>query len=219
MVTGRAGDEHSPAGDYEGPRPKASPGRVEIQGPGGGRQRGYPVRHRQLCVRFLGLPQPELDARFLSDILSEEIGRVRPGQIVEISGKALEGRTIQGRVKRIYPAGFKKISALGVEQQRVKVIVSFDNNGLGLRPYVSVDIRIIVAEHKGVLTVPERAVFRSGDGWAVMVIEKGRLAVRPIEIGLRNDRLVEVTGGLSRDDVVVLEPTNSLRPGVRARPK
>jgi len=153
-----------------------------------------------------------------SDILSEEVGCVRPGQRVEITGKALEGRTAEGRVKRIYPGGFKKISALGIEQQRVKVIAAFDNGQIGLRPYVSVDLRIIVDEHKDVLTLPEQAVFKSSDSWSALVIEDGRLALRPVEIALRNDQVVEIAKGLSKEAVVVAEPTNDLRAGQRARP-
>ena len=153
-----------------------------------------------------------------TDILSEEVSRLKPGQRVEITGKALEGRTVEGRVKRIYPGGFKKISALGIEQQRVKVIVGFDNRDIGLRPYVSVDLRIIVDAHKGVLTLPEQAVFKSSDAWAVLVIEEGRLVLRPVEVGLRNDEVVEIVRGLTKDDVVVAEPTNDLEPGQRARP-
>jgi len=153
-----------------------------------------------------------------ADILSEEVTGLEPGQSVGITGKALGGRTAEGRLKRIYPGGFKKISALGIEQQRVKVIVGFDNRDLGLRPYVSVDLRIIVDEHKGVLTVPEQAVFKSSDTWSVLVIEDSRLALREIEIGLRNDEVAEIVRGLTEDDLVVAEPTNDLQPGQRARP-
>lgn len=152
-----------------------------------------------------------------ADILSEEVGRLQPGMKVEISGKALGGKTIEGSLKRIYPGGFKKISALGIEQQRVKVIVAFDNSAVRLRPYVSVDIRVITDEHKNVLTLPDQAVFKNGNGWAVFVIENGRLATRPVEIGLRNDQLVEITGGLDKDTAVIAEPTNDLRGGQRAK--
>lgn len=153
-----------------------------------------------------------------ADILSEEVGRVRVGQRVEVTGKALDERVIEGRVKRIYPAGFKKISALGVEQQRVKVILDFNNNPLELRPYVSVDIRIIINEHKDVLTVPEQSVFKHDGQWAVLVIEDDRIALRPVEIGLRNDEVVEIVQGLSGDDIVITEPSNELAAGQRAKP-
>ena len=153
-----------------------------------------------------------------ADVLSEEVGRVRVGQPVEISGKALGDRVVEGRVKRIYPAGFKKISALGVEQQRVKVIVDFENNPIGLRPYVSVDVRIILEEHKDVLTAPEQAVFKSDGQWAVLVIDAGRIALRGVETGLRNDEVVEIVNGLAREDVVITEPSNDLAVGQRAVP-
>ncbi|MCP4643452.1 MAG: HlyD family efflux transporter periplasmic adaptor subunit, partial [bacterium] len=68
-----------------------------------------------------------------SDVLSEEVGRINVGDAVELSGKAVQGATVMGQVKRIYPSGFMKISALGVEQQRVKVIIAFDNSDLELR--------------------------------------------------------------------------------------
>jgi HlyD family secretion protein len=152
-----------------------------------------------------------------SDILSEEVGRVREGQSVELTGKALQGRVIEGQVKRIYPTGFKKISALGIEQQRVKVIIGFDNGKAGLRPYVSLDVRIIITEHRDVLTAPEQATFKNNDQWSVFVIENGRLVLRRVEVGLRNDRLAEIVSGLTPNDVVVAEPSNEMQAGLRAK--
>jgi len=153
-----------------------------------------------------------------ADILSEEIGRVRVGQPVEVTGKTLQGRTVMGRVGRIYPTGFMKVSALGIEQQRVKVIIQFDNSALRLIPRLSVDVRIIVSARENVLTLPEQAVFKQDDAWAVLVIENDRLASRPVEIGLRNDRVVEIVKGITPEDIVVAEPTNDLRAGQRAEP-
>ena len=88
-----------------------------------------------------------------ADILSEEIGVVRVGQGVEISGKALGGKIVHGKVKTIYPSGFKKISSLGIEQQRVKTLIAFDNSDIGLRPEVSVDVKIIIAESPDALRI------------------------------------------------------------------
>lgn len=153
-----------------------------------------------------------------SDILSEEVGLIHPGDRVEIAGKAVRNEEIEGRVKRIYPSGFKKISALGIEQQRVKVIIDFDNSKLALRPYVSVDVRVIVDEHADVMTVPEQAAFKNSDEWSVFVIEDGRLRLRKVEVGLRNDVVMEIAKGLKMDDVVVSEPTNDLKPNLRAKP-
>lgn len=150
------------------------------------------------------------------DVLSEEVGRIREGNPVEISGKALRGHTIMGRVKRIYPAGFKKISALGIEQQRVKTLIDFDNEAAQLRPGVSVDVRIITGESPEAVAVPERATFRHGDGWAVFLVgEFGRARLTPVEIGLKNDEWAEIRSGLAPGQRVVAGPQNELRDGAR----
>jgi HlyD family secretion protein len=149
------------------------------------------------------------------DVLSEEIARVRAGCPVEISGKALGGKTIPGEVRRIHPSGFMKISSLGVEQQRVKTIIAFDNAGAGLRPGTSVDVSIITAESKDALAIPERAAFRRQGQWHVFVVEDGRARLRPITVGLRNDDWAEVLDGLTPETTIVAHPKNELEDGVR----
>lgn len=150
-----------------------------------------------------------------SDILSEEVGRITVGAEVEVTGKALGGAVVPGRVKRIYPAGFKKISALGIEQQRVRILIDFDNEPHRLRPGVSLDIAVITAESPDVLAVPERAVFRHGAGWAVFTVRDGRARLNPVEVGLRNDDWAEIAAGLAPGDTVVAETRNELADGVR----
>ncbi len=90
-----------------------------------------------------------------SDILSEEITLIEVDDPVEISGKALRGETTMGHVKRIYPAGFEKISSLGIEQQRVKILIDFDNSDARVRPGTSVDIRVITEESPNAIAVPD----------------------------------------------------------------
>lgn len=153
-----------------------------------------------------------------ADILSEEIPRVRVGQEVEISGKALGGNSVKGRVKTIYPSGFKKISSLGIEQQRIKTLISFDNSDPGLRPGVSLDVKIIVAKAHDVLHVPEKAVFRHSGTWAVFVIRNNRAYIQEIKTGLKNTDYVEVTEGLAKDQIFVLNPPNALKPGMKVKP-
>jgi len=149
------------------------------------------------------------------DVLSEEISAVAPGNKVLIQGKALMGKTIEGAVKRIYPSGFMKISALGVEQQRVKTLIDFDSPAAQLRPGVSVDVRIVTQESPGALAVPDRAVFREGDGWSVFVVEGGRARLRNVEVGVRNEDWAEIKNGLSVNDTVVSELTNDVTDGIR----
>lgn len=149
------------------------------------------------------------------DVLSEEIGRVEVGDRVEISGKALQNVTLEGRVTRIYPSGFMKISALGIEQQRVRALISFQSEGLTLRPGTSVDVNIITDEATETIAVPDRAAFRQEGQWSVFKVEGGRALLQPVTIGLRNDDWVEVREGLKEGDVVVAELKSDLADGVR----
>lgn len=157
------------------------------------------------------------------DVLSEEIPAVQVGNKVVIRGKAVrtrlvEGEAIEGYVKRIYPSGFEKISALGVEQQRVRTLIGFDNSEVQLRPGTSVDVEIITAEAPNSLAVPDRAVFRDGQGYAVFVVHDGHARLQPVEVGLRNEDWAEIRSGLSEGDTVVAELNNDLKDGVRVVP-
>ncbi len=156
--------------------------------------------------------------RIESDILSEEVGRVKVGQEVLIQGPAVGNPPLMGEVERIYPAGFEKISSLGIEQQRVKVIVAFDNSGVQLRPGVRVDIEIITDRRENVLLIPERALFKVEGLWHVFVV-RGKSAHRvPVEIGLRNDEFAEVVEGLKAGDIVIPSPPAKLTDGATVRP-
>lgn len=153
------------------------------------------------------------------DVLSEEVGRIQPGDRVVISGKAVGGQDTEGTVKRVYPAAFRKISSLGIEQQRVKVLIEFDNSGLNLRAGTRLDVKIITAEHERVLAVPERATFKREGGWYVFTVEGGVARLTPIGIGLKNDTWAEITEGLSAGVQIVLNPKNDIDDGVRVSPE
>jgi HlyD family secretion protein len=121
------------------------------------------------------------------DILSEEVVGIEVGDPVEITGKALNDEIAHGTVKRIYPSGFMKISALGIEQQRVRTIIELDEDAPRLRPGTSVDVRVITKESPDTLAVPERAVFRHEGGWAVFTVKRSRARLTPVELGVKND--------------------------------
>ncbi len=146
------------------------------------------------------------------DVLSDEVVMINPKDRVIITGKAIgDYESADGTVKEIWPSGFTKISSLGIEQQRVRVIVSFDNEKLQLRPGTSVDLRIITETHFNAMAVPERAVFRQDGGWAVFVVQEGLAYMKPITIGIRNDSWAEITEGLSESDLVIINPSNDLQ--------
>lgn len=154
-----------------------------------------------------------------SDILSSDIRRVKPGQRVIIFGKALGDNEIIGSVKLIYPAGFKKISALGIEEQRNKVLIDFDNSEAHLRPGLAVDIKIITAEKYNALIVPEQAVFKKDGKWYVFKVKNNRAVLCNVEVGLRNDEYAEILSGLKENDLVITELIPALSPGIKIKPE
>jgi HlyD family secretion protein len=162
-----------------------------------------------------------LQLEIVADLLSTDAVRVRPGApvIIEQWGG---GQPIAGRVRRVEPSGFVKLSALGVEEHRVNVIVDFDEKagevhalGDGYR----VEVRIVTWREKDVVKVPVGALFRRGEGWAAFVVEADRARLRPVKIGARNPLEVQIVSGLEPGETVVLHPPDTLteHAPVRAR--
>ena len=121
-------------------------------------------------------------------------------------------------MRRVEPSGFTKISALGVEEQRVNVIVDFTDPATATRALgdaYRVEVRIVAWEEPDVLKVPVGSLFRRGDAWAVFLIEAGRVRTQLVEIGQRNATEAQVTGGLDAGQPVVLHPPDTLRDDVR----
>ena len=128
------------------------------------------------------------------------------------------GRTLEGRVRRVEPSGFTKISALGVEEQRVNVIIDFVDPATATKALgdgYRVEVRIVVWEEPDVLKVPVGSLFRRGDDWAVFAVENGRARTQLVELGQRNSTEAQVTKGLDAGQPVVLHPPDTLRDGVR----
>lgn len=147
------------------------------------------------------------------DVLSNDAVRVRPGMRMLITGWG--GPEIEAVVRLVEPAAFKKISALGVEEQRVNVIGDFKTVPPGIGDAYRVDARIIVAEKADALRVPVGALFQREGKWTVFVVDGGRLASRAVELGLRGARNAEIVAGLSEKEEVVLYPGNELSDGAR----
>ncbi|MCW5592721.1 MAG: efflux RND transporter periplasmic adaptor subunit [Burkholderiales bacterium] len=147
------------------------------------------------------------------DVLSNDAVRVRPGMRMLITGWG--GPEVAAAVRLVEPAAFKKISALGVEEQRVNVIGDFKTVPPGIGDAYRVDARIIVAEKADALRVPVGALFQRDGKWTVFVVDGGRLASRAVELGLRGARNAEIVAGLSEKEEVVLYPGNELSDGAR----
>ncbi len=131
------------------------------------------------------------------------------------------GRAIQlaGRVRRIEPWGFTKISALGVEEQRVNVlvdIVSDRNEWAALGEGYRLDAHIRVYERADALQIPSGALFRSGPQWMVFsVTADGRARQTQVTIGRRNEAFTEILDGLGPNSRVVLYPSDAIKDGSR----
>lgn len=149
------------------------------------------------------------------DVLSSDAAAIREGAEVELDGWGLG--VLRGVVRRLEPAAFTKVSALGVEEQRVNVIVDFsgqpDDIGVGYR----VLARIVVWEGENVLEVPTGALVRSGEDWGVFVVVAGRAELRRIEVGHRTPAEAEVLSGLAEGEQIVLHPPGEMTDGARVR--
>ncbi|MBA2661597.1 MAG: HlyD family efflux transporter periplasmic adaptor subunit [Bradymonadaceae bacterium] len=128
--------------------------------------------------------------------------------------------TIRGHVRRIEPAAFTRISSLGVEEQRVNVIIDVDQPseqwqqlGDGYR----VEARIVTWHADDVLKVDASAVFRRGEGWAVYQVVDGRARLTPVTVGQRTEREVQILEGLQAGDDVILYPSDAVEDGARVR--
>jgi HlyD family secretion protein len=190
---------------------------VRIRAPATGRV--LKVIQQSEAVVAAGTPLAEigdpLDLEVVADLLSTDAVQVKVGAPVRIDGWG--GPPLTGRVTRIEPEGFVKISALGIEEQRVRTIIDFVDppeawSALGNEFRVIVHVALWNVE--SVLTVPVAALFRSGDDWAVFREVDGRARTTVVTIGHRNDRVAEVLSGLSAGDHVVLHPSDRIREGV-----
>jgi len=152
----------------------------------------------------------------VSDLLSADAVKVRPGQRVIIDQWG-GGETLSARVRRVEPSGFMKVSALGVEEQRVNVLIEFDDPVAASRQLgdgYRVEVRIVIWEAGDVLKVPVSSLFRHEAGWAVYGVEGDTARRRPVELGRQNALEAQVTGGLAEGDRIIVYPSDDVADGV-----
>ncbi len=201
----------------------AARGAFAVRSPVAGRVLAVP--HKSAGVVAPGQPLIEIgDPAAIEaevEVLSADAVRLKPGMRVlfELWGGDLP---LEGRVRVVEPAGFTKVSALGVEEQRVHVIADIVSDAAGrerLGDGYRLEARFILWEGRDVLQVSAGALFRRGDGWAVFAIENGRARIRAVAIGRRGSLAAEVASGLAAGESVVVHPGDAVRDGVRVRPR
>lgn len=157
-----------------------------------------------------------LDLEIVADLLSTDAVQIKVGAPVRIDGWG--GQPIRGKVARVDPAGFLKVSALGIEEQRVRVTIDFVDPPAAWSQ-LGHDYRVVVHvttwSAPDVLTVPASALFRQGDQWVVFADGNGHARKTAVRIGHRNNRVAEVIYGLGAEDRVVLHPSDRIADGSR----
>lgn len=155
------------------------------------------------------------------DVLSSDAVQIRPGHEVIIEHWGGDA-PLRGSVRLVEPSAFTKISALGVEEQRVNVIVDLldaveDRKTLG--DGFRVEVRIVVWTDDDVLRVPASALFREGDDWLVFCIRAGVTEKRVVKLGRRNEENAEVLDGLDEEDLVIVHPSDVIADGSEVVPR
>jgi HlyD family secretion protein len=152
----------------------------------------------------------------IMDILSEDAVQVRPGNPVVLTGWGGDGPLV-GSVRTVTLVGYTKVSALGVEEQRVDVLADLDDPPDVLGTGYRVSGEIVTWHGDGVVTVPTSALFRSGETWEAFVVVGGEAERRDVELGRRNEDRAEVVSGIQDGEEVILFPPEEVDDGVSVR--
>jgi HlyD family secretion protein len=150
------------------------------------------------------------------DVLSTEAVKIKPGMQVLIEGWGGD-EPLQALVSVVEPYAFTKVSALGVEEQRVNVVANFVGSHATLADAYRVEARIVVWSSDKVLKSPASALFRRQDGWAAFVFDDGRARLRDVTVGQRTAFDVQVLSGLEAGERTILHPSNDISDGTRVR--
>ena len=148
------------------------------------------------------------------EVLSSDAVKIEEGDRIMIEDWGGD-EILEARVRLVEPSGFTKISALGIEEQRVRVIGDFVEAPPSLGDAYRIEARIVVWTGENVLRIPVSSLFRSDGGWAVYAVESGRAVRKPVEIGHRSPLEAEVLSGLDDGAAVILHPSNRIEDGVR----
>ena len=188
-------------------------------------QSATPVAAGQSLMEVGDTAQLEIEA----EVLSTDAVRLAPGMAARVLRWGGEG-TLQARVTRVEPGGFTKVSALGVQEQRTRVILELTSpraDWAALGDAWRVATEFITRQEENAVQVPASALFRtaateggagSTGGWALYVVENGRARLTPVRIGLRSDAAAQILEGAAPGQTVILQPDDRIHDGVRIQP-
>lgn len=186
---------------------------------------GYVTRVFQESERVVSIGEPLMEVADRTgleaaiEFLSEDAVRIREGMAAEVFDWGGPG-ALTGVVRRVEPQGFTKISALGVEEQRVLVLLQLPaapTAWAGLGPGYRVWGRVILRQESSALKAPLGALVRSGQGWAVFRIVEGRARLTPVEVGAMTDSEAEIRSGLRSHEPLVVFPSDKIKDGVKLK--
>jgi HlyD family secretion protein len=192
---------------------------VEVKAPVTGRvlrvmQESEMVATAGMAILEIGDPA---DLEIEAEILSRDAVAIRLGDSVEIA--LWGGETpLKARVRRVEPAAFTKISALGVEEQRVLVLCDLmdtQEQAKALGDRFRVEVRVAIWHSDSVLLAPAGALFREGNAWKTYVFQNGKAVLTAITAGRSDGRFTEILGGLNADDEILLHPPDTIKDGAR----
>ncbi|MEA5574152.1 efflux RND transporter periplasmic adaptor subunit [Calothrix sp. UHCC 0171] len=179
---------------------------------------GQVLRVQKKSAQYVTSGTPLLDIGNVSnlelviDVLSGDATKIKPGaQIFIVQGTETEA--IQAKVRYVEPSAFTKVSALGVEEQRVNVIGDFTDKSHLFGDAYRVDVQIVVWDRENLLKVPLSSLFRCGKSWCTFVVNNGKANRRQIEVGQRSDFEAEIRQGLKEGEAVILHPSEQIEDG------
>lgn len=181
---------------------------------------GHVLRILEESERTVGFGTPLLELgdpdslEIVVDLLTTDAVKVKPGALMLVDDWGGEDE-LEARVRLVEPSAFTKVSALGVEEQRVNVIADFAAPQPRLGDGYRLEAHVVVWEGDDVLKVPSSALFRHGGEWSVFVVDNGTARRRSVEIGHGNPIEREVLGGLEEGETVILHPSDLVADGVR----
>jgi HlyD family secretion protein len=194
-------------------------GELQVISPISGAILDLPVKVGQVVSPGTLLAQVGADSQLevKTELLSDDLRRVKTGQATEITAPVLGDQILTGQVSKIYPRAYEKTSALGVIQRRVPVIIAL-NQSANLQPGYEVRVAIETLRKEGVILLPRESVRLTEDGhYRVLVVNEGRIKERLIEIGEKNQQWVEVIKGIKAGETVVRDGSLELKDGSRVK--